>query len=80
MRNLKRRLLKSINKKLAFLAVPFVVCLIYIFMFHADKDVTKQSIGIGVADDMSGFVIDYIVKEKKQELNSEIKPFLIRDC
>lgn len=53
-----------------------------ILFFRSDdnSDTTNPGIGIGIADDMSGFVVDYIIKENKIKSDHEIKPFLIRDC
>lgn len=53
-----------------------------ILFFRSDdnSDTTNPGIGIGIADDMSGFVVDYIIKENKIKSDYEIKPFLIRDC
>ena len=72
--------MKSINKSFAFLFVLCIAGFIYIFLFNNDENTTSQGIGIGVADDMSGFVIDFIIKEKKMKPDKEIKPFFIRDC
>lgn len=72
--------MKSINKSFAFLLVLCIAGFIFFFRFHHNENTTNQGIGIGVADDMSGFVIDFIIKEKKIKSDKEIKPFFIRDC
>ena len=57
-----------------------IAAFIVTFRFHYYENTTSQGIGIGVADDMSGFVIDFIIKEKKMKPDKELKPFFIRDC
>ncbi len=80
MRILKRKLLRSISKSFAFLLMLGIAGSILFFRSDDNSDTTNPGIGIGVADDMSGFVIDYIIKENKIKSDYEIKPFLIRDC
>mgnify|MGYP001680796194 FL=1 len=80
MRILKRKLLRSISKSFAFLLMLGIAGSILFFRSDDNSDTTNPGIGIGVADDMSGFVVDYIIKENKIKSDYEIKPFLIRDC
>lgn len=80
MRILKRKLLRSISKSFAFLLMLGIAGSILFFRSDDNSDTTNPGIGIGVADDMSGFVVDYIIKENKMKPDYEIKPFLIRDC
>ena len=80
MRILKRKLLRSISKSFAFLLMLGIAGSILFFRSDNNSDTTNPGIGIGVADDMSGFVVDYIIKENKMKPDHEIKPFLIRDC
>ena len=72
--------MKSINKSFAFLFVLCIAGFIYFFLFNNDENTKTQGIGIGVADDMSGFVIDFIIKEKEMKPDMEIKPFYIMEC
>lgn len=80
MRILKRKLLRSISKSFAFLLMLGIAGSILFFRSDDNSDTTNPGIGIGIADDMSGFVVDYIIKENKIKSDYEIKPFLIRDC
>lgn len=80
MRILKRKLLRSISKSFAFLLMLGIAGSILFFRSDDNSDTTNPGIGIGIADDMSGFVVDYIIKENKIKSDHEIKPFLIRDC
>lgn len=72
--------MKSTRKSFAFLPVLCIAAFIVTFRFYYYGNTTSQSIGIGAADDMSGFVIDFIIREEKLEPNKKIKPFFIRDC
>lgn len=80
MRILKRKLLRSISKSFAFLLMLGIAGSILFFRSDDNSDITNPGIGIGVADDMSGFVVDYIIKENKMKPDYEINPFFIRDC
>ena len=72
--------MKSIRKSFAFMSVLCIAAFIVIFRFHYYENKKSQGIGIGAADDMSGFVIDFIIREESLEPNKKIKPFFIRDC
>ncbi len=40
----------------------------------------SEKLKIGVSDDISGFVVDYMLKEEKLDSNEELEAYFIKDC
>lgn len=58
----------------------FSIALLVVVMLNGIKDKTEAdgTIRIGVSDDMSGFVIDYMIKGPEE--SSSIEAYFIKDC
>lgn len=72
--------MKLTRKSFALLLFLIISGFIFFIRFSEDESISDQSIRIGVADDMSGFVIDFIIEKKMLLPDKELKPFFIRDC
>ena len=68
------------RKSLGLLLFLIMGSFIFFIRFSEDKTISDQSIRIGIADDMSGFVIDFIIEKQMLLPDKELKPFFIRDC
>nr|WP_187296239.1 hypothetical protein [Tepidibacter mesophilus] len=69
-----------INKKIVILFAGITILfLLYIYLPTEQK---SENIRIGVSDDISGFVVDYMIKEKElnASLENNFESFSIRDC
>lgn len=78
MRNLKKRQMK-LNRSVFLI---FVLIGMSFFIYHQNlnqKNNTENQVAIGVSDDMSGFVVDYMIHNEIYT-DGEVKPFFIRDC
>ncbi len=76
----KKKHLKLINKKIVILFAGITILfLLYIYLPTEQK---SENIRIGVSDDISGFVVDYMIKEKElnASLENNFESFSIRDC
>ncbi|MCT4508294.1 MAG: hypothetical protein N4A48_05940 [Tepidibacter sp.] len=76
----KKKHLKLINKKILTLFSSIaILVLLYIYLPTEQK---SENIKIGVSDDISGFVIDYMIKEKELNVSLEnnFESISIRDC
>ncbi|WFD11169.1 hypothetical protein P4S50_03575 [Tepidibacter hydrothermalis] len=72
--------MKLINKRVVTLFIGIAsLFLMYIYLPTEQK---SENIKIGVSDDISGFVIDYMIKEKElnASLENNFESFSIRDC
>ena len=68
------------RKSLGLLLFLIMGSFIFFIRFSEDKTISDQSIRIGIADDMSGFVINFIIEKQMLLPDKELKPFFIRDC
>lgn len=59
--------------------IIFVIGIIIVFFFPTEV-FNEGKIRIGVSDDISGFVVDYIIKEEKLEVGDELEAYFIKDC
>ncbi len=80
MKSSQRKLKKLTHKHFAFLLIVISAGFIFFAPPLEEDTAFEQAIRIGVSDDMSGFVIDFIIEEKLLLPDEEIKPFFIRDC
>jgi hypothetical protein len=53
---------------------------IFIVFFFPKEIFNEGKIRIGVSDDISGFVVDYIIKEEKLNIGNELEAYFIKDC
>ncbi|MEJ8554793.1 hypothetical protein WJW32_11300 [Tepidibacter sp. Z1-5] len=76
----KKKHLQLINKRIITLFGGITILfLLYIYLPTEQK---SENIKIGVSDDISGFVVDYMIKEKNlnASLENNFESFSIRDC
>lgn len=59
--------------------IIFVIGIIIVFFFPTEV-LNEGKIRIGVSDDISGFVVDYIIKEEKLKVGDELEAYFIKDC
>lgn len=71
------------SRNLILLSIIFVGCIALIFINFNDENYIEEKIRIGVSDDTSGFVINYM-KDKNYLKDVEMKDFIdaysISDC
>lgn len=71
------------SKSNILLAVLFIVCVLIMLVNFKNEKTIEENIRIGVSDDTSGFVINYMKnKEYLQSVDIEnlIEPYSIADC
>lgn len=71
------------NKSIALLIIIFIGCFLIAFKNFNNEKTIEENIRIGVSDDTSGFVINYMKnKEYLENVNIEniIEPYSISDC
>lgn len=81
MKNLKRRLMKLISKN-SMILIFVIGCFLFGGIFLPEEELNEK-IKIGVSDDISGFVIDYMLSKKNfnnVEIEENIEEYIIRDC
>lgn len=63
------------------LSTAIIVLVIIAVAFALPKENHTENIKIGVSDDTSGFVIDYMTTDKDNKSNAEeIEAYFIQDC
>lgn len=71
------------SKNLVLLSMIFLGCILLVFTNFNDENYIEEKIRIGVSDDTSGFVINYM-KDKNYLKDVEMKDFIdaysISDC
>lgn len=76
----KKKHLKLINKKIVILFASITI--LFLLYRYLPTEQKNENIRIGVSDDISGFVVDYMIKEKElnASLENNFESFSIRDC
>lgn len=64
------------NKKILII---FIIGILIICFFPTES-FNEDKIRIGVSDDISGFVVDYIIKQEKLKVGDELEAYFIKDC
>nr|WP_297134246.1 hypothetical protein [Terrisporobacter sp.] len=71
------------SKNLVLLSMIFLGCILLVFTNFNDENYIEEKIRIGVSDDTSGFVINYM-RDKNYLKDVEMKDFIdaysISDC
>lgn len=73
--------MKSINKKIVLLSSLVVILLLGSHFLPSEAVNNKMK--IGVSDDTSGLIVDYIIKNKKlygTKIIDEFDTYSIKDC
>lgn len=64
------------NKKILII---FIIGILILYFFPKES-FNEEKIRIGVSDDISGFVVDYIIKQEKLKVGDELEAYFIKDC
>lgn len=62
------------------ISITVIILIVIVIAFTLPKERTSENIKIGVSDDISGFVIDYMTQDKKHSKRNTIEPYFIKDC
>lgn len=62
-----------------FLIVLIIVIAISIVFFLPGENLGGK-VKIGVSDDISGFVVDYMITDEKLDIGDELEAYFIKDC
>ena len=65
-------------KKILFMFIIVVILIFLVCIPSEKKDLNK--IKIGVSDDISGLVVDYMIKDKELGLEGYMEAYFIKDC
>lgn len=61
--------------------VIFIIGIVIFLIFFLPSEVLPGGkIRIGVSDDISGFVVDYMIREEKLKVGEELEAYFIKDC
>lgn len=76
----KKKHFQLINKRVVTLFAGITI--LFLLYMYLPTEQKSENIRIGVSDDISGFVIDYMIKEKElnASLENNFESFSIRDC
>lgn len=53
---------------------------ITITFFLPSEVLVGGKVRVGVSDDISGFVVDYMIKDEKLKAGDELEAYFIKDC
>ncbi|MBZ9633766.1 hypothetical protein G9F70_005735 [Clostridium sp. FP1] len=73
--------MKSINKNIVLAFITIILLIIGIIFMPKEK--LKDKIKIGVANDISGMVIDYMIKNKRlnnADIHEDFESYTMNDC
>ncbi len=73
--------MKSINKNIILVAIIIISLIIAINFMPKEK--INDKIKIGVANDISGMVIDYMIKNKRlnnADIHEDFESYTMNDC
>lgn len=62
-----------------FLILLIIVIAISIAFFLPGENLGGK-VKIGVSDDISGFVVDYMITDEKLDIGDELEAYFIKDC
>ena len=62
-----------------FLMILIIVIAISITLFLPGENLGGK-IKIGVSDDISGFIVDYMIENEKLDIGDEFEAYFIKDC
>ena len=62
------------------ISITVIVLIITVIAFTLPKEKPSKNVKIGVSDDISGFVVDYMTQDKKHSKKNTIEPYFIKDC
>ena len=57
-----------------------ILILIVIIAFNLPKEEVLGRVKIGVSDDISGFVVDFMIKDESLKLEDSLEAYFIKDC
>lgn len=63
-----------------FLIIFIIGIAIAITFFLPSEVLVGGKVRVGVSDDISGFVVDYMIKEEKLKIGDELEAYFIKDC
>ena len=61
-------------------SITVIILLVTVIAFTLPEEKPTKNIKIGVSDDISGFVVDYMTQDKKHSRKNNIEPYYIKDC
>lgn len=62
------------------LSITGIILFIAVIVFTLPEEKPSDNIKIGVSDDISGFVVDYMTVDEKHSKKNNIEPYFIKDC
>lgn len=65
-------------KRLFLIGLILVIAISIAYILPEEN--LSEKIRIGVSDDISGFVVDYMIREEKLDIDNELEAYFIKDC
>ena len=63
-----------------FLIILIIGIAVTVTFFLPSEVLVGGKIRIGVSDDISGFVVDYMIKDEKLKVGEELEAYFMKDC
>lgn len=73
----KQKQSKLINK---FFFTAIIILIIIAVVIYLPTEIKSEKLKIGVSDDISGFVVDFMINNPDIEISNDLEPYFIKDC
>jgi hypothetical protein len=61
-------------------AIILIIAIAISIAFILPEEKLGDKIKIGVSDDISGFIVDYMITDEKLDVGDELEAYFIKDC